>query len=155
MQSGLIRRVDELGRVVIPRQIRRQLSVEKGGLLEFAVKNDIIVMRRFSPLNKLQSRASVILNTLAQSENALVALITPLSVVYSTQELPSCVTSNLALYAREEKVFEKEKEEELNILSLPLREKEYLGSLILAGSNIVENERILFAARLLLTVFNN
>lgn len=154
MQSGLIRRVDELGRVVIPRQIRKQLGVEKGGLLEFAVKNDIIAMRRFSPLNKLQSRVSVILNTLAQSEKAVAALITPWDVLYSTQALPNSVTSNLSRYACDKKVYEKDKERELDIFSLPLAENEYLGSLLLAGKNISENQRILFTAQLLLAVFN-
>lgn len=148
MQSGLIRRVDDLGRVVIPRQIRRQLRVEKGGFLEFAVKNDFIVMRKFSPLNKLQNKVSLLLDTLAQSENAKAALITPSEVLYSTQQLEEEIILNLSRYACGEKVFKTEKG--VNILVLPLKEEEYLGSLLLTGERVEENEKILFVAQLLL-----
>ncbi len=151
MQSGLIRRVDDLGRIVIPKQVRRQLGVEKGGLLEFAVKNDFIVMRKFSPLNKLQSKVSVLLNTLAKSEGANAALITPFEVLYAVNPLENDIASNLNRYAKGEKVFETK--ENANVFALPLKEKEDLGSLLLVGENIKENEKIRFAAQLLLALF--
>ena len=36
--TGIIRRVDDLGRVVIPREIRRELGIREGDLLKFIVK---------------------------------------------------------------------------------------------------------------------
>lgn len=46
--SGIIRRVDNLGRIVIPIEIRRALSIEIKDPLEISLNGDAIVLRRLS-----------------------------------------------------------------------------------------------------------
>ena len=50
-ETGIIRRFDDLGRIVIPREIRRQLfgSVEKseGQPMEFFMDGDDIILRKY------------------------------------------------------------------------------------------------------------
>lgn len=46
--TGIIRRVDELGRVVIPKEMRRVLGIQEGDPLEIAVENGEIAMRKYS-----------------------------------------------------------------------------------------------------------
>lgn len=46
--SGIIRRVDELGRVVIPVEIRRVLNIKDGENLEFIINKDVIELRKKS-----------------------------------------------------------------------------------------------------------
>lgn len=46
--SGIIRRVDELGRIVIPVEIRRILNIKEGESLEFIVNNKEIELRKKS-----------------------------------------------------------------------------------------------------------
>ena len=46
--AGIVRRVDDLGRVVIPKEIRRSLGIREGEPLEIYLENDAVVFRRYS-----------------------------------------------------------------------------------------------------------
>ena len=45
-ETGIFRRVDDLGRVVIPKDIRRQLKIEEGDALEIFVNEDSVTLKR-------------------------------------------------------------------------------------------------------------
>ena len=47
--TGIIRRVDDLGRVVIPKEIRRNLGIREGDPLEIFVENGCICLRKYDP----------------------------------------------------------------------------------------------------------
>lgn len=47
--TGIVRKVDELGRVVIPIELRRTLSIAEKDSLEIYVDNDRIVLRKYEP----------------------------------------------------------------------------------------------------------
>ncbi len=44
--SGIRRKVDDLGRVVIPVGLRRNLGIEEGDLLEFSIEDERIILAR-------------------------------------------------------------------------------------------------------------
>lgn len=45
--SGIVRRVDELGRVVLPIELRRSLDIEERDPLEITVEGDRIILRKY------------------------------------------------------------------------------------------------------------
>ena len=47
MRTGILRKVDELGRVVIPIEIRRLLDIEPKDELEFLLEDDMLSLRRY------------------------------------------------------------------------------------------------------------
>lgn len=47
--SGIVRRVDELGRVVVPKEIRSMLGVNPHNQVEIYVEDDCIVLRKHEP----------------------------------------------------------------------------------------------------------
>lgn len=47
--TGIVRRVDELGRVVIPIELRRVFGIEEKDGLEIYTDNDQIVLRKYEP----------------------------------------------------------------------------------------------------------
>jgi len=47
--TGIVRRVDELGRVVIPIDLRRTLNIEEKDGLEIFVDNDRIILQKRGP----------------------------------------------------------------------------------------------------------
>lgn len=47
--NGMVRRVDNLGRVVIPKEIRRTLRIGEGDLLEFLIDREIMILKKYSP----------------------------------------------------------------------------------------------------------
>lgn len=47
--TGIIRRIDELGRVVIPSEIRNQLSLEEKDSVEIYVDGSRVILKKFEP----------------------------------------------------------------------------------------------------------
>lgn len=54
--TGIVRRVDDLGRVVIPKEIRKSIGIYNGEPLEIFVENDNIIFHKYdhSPKNKVE-----------------------------------------------------------------------------------------------------
>lgn len=56
--TGIVRRVDELGRIVIPKELRKTLRLREGESLEIYVDNqENIVLKKFSLMNKIDDFA--------------------------------------------------------------------------------------------------
>ncbi len=47
--TGIVRKVDELGRVVIPIETRRTLNINEGDSLEIFVDGEHIILRKYKP----------------------------------------------------------------------------------------------------------
>ncbi len=52
--TGVIRRIDELGRIVIPKEIRKNLRIKNGESLEIFVESDSIILKKFSQIESLE-----------------------------------------------------------------------------------------------------
>ena len=48
--TGIIRRIDDLGRVVIPREIRRSLKIREGDPLEILIEKNCVCFKKYSAL---------------------------------------------------------------------------------------------------------
>ena len=56
--TGIVRRIDDLGRVVIPKEIRRTMHIREGDPLEiFTDKEGGVIFKKYSPLGELSSFA--------------------------------------------------------------------------------------------------
>lgn len=49
MKTGIVRKVDELGRVVLPIELRRTMDIEEHDLLEISTQEDRIILRKYQP----------------------------------------------------------------------------------------------------------
>ena len=47
--TGIVRKVDELGRIVIPIELRRTLGIEEKDSLEIYVNDDTIILKKYEP----------------------------------------------------------------------------------------------------------
>ena len=56
--TGIIRRIDDLGRVVIPKEIRKNLRIKEGDNLEIFVQGEEIILKKYSMMNKISDLAS-------------------------------------------------------------------------------------------------
>ena len=54
--TGIVRRIDELGRVVIPKEIRRTLRIREGDPLEiFTDRDGEVILKKYSPIGELSA----------------------------------------------------------------------------------------------------
>ena len=72
--AGIVRRIDELGRIVIPKEIRKTLHIKNGENLEIFTQNDNIVLKKYSELGNLKELSDTITKSLNQllKENILI-----------------------------------------------------------------------------------
>lgn len=57
--TGIVRRIDDLGRVVIPKEIRRTMRIREGDPLEIYTSNDgEVIFKKYSPINELSEGAA-------------------------------------------------------------------------------------------------
>src|SRR5690606_20345643 len=56
--TGIVRRIDDLGRVVIPKELRRTLRIREGDPLEiFVDREGEVILKKYSPINELSDFA--------------------------------------------------------------------------------------------------
>lgn len=51
--TGIVRRIDDLGRVIIPKDIRRSLKIREGDPLEIFIENNCVCFQKYSTLGSL------------------------------------------------------------------------------------------------------
>ena len=51
--TGIIRKVDELGRIVIPKELRDVLGIQIKSPLEIFVEEDKVILQKYQPYNRL------------------------------------------------------------------------------------------------------
>lgn len=68
--TGIVRRIDDLGRVVIPKEIRRTLRIREGDPLEIFVDRDgEVILKKYSPIGELGDFAKEYAESLYESTN--------------------------------------------------------------------------------------
>ncbi len=66
--TGIVRRIDDLGRVVIPKEIRRTMRIREGDPLEiFTDREGEVIFKKYSPIGELQNFASEYADTLQKT----------------------------------------------------------------------------------------
>ena len=73
--TGIVRRVDDLGRIVIPKEIRRTLRIREGDPLEiYTEKDGGVIFRKYSPMGDLQEFASQMCESIGSATGYIAAV---------------------------------------------------------------------------------
>ena len=73
--TGIVRRIDDLGRVVIPKEIRRTLRLKEGTPLEiFTDREGEIILKKYSPMVELTAFAGQYAESMAQTTGMMVCI---------------------------------------------------------------------------------
>lgn len=73
--TGIVRRIDDLGRVVIPKEIRRTLRIKEGTPLEiFTDREGEVILKKYSPIGELSIFAKEYVEALAQTTGMMACI---------------------------------------------------------------------------------
>ena len=82
--TGVVRRIDELGRIVIPKEIRRTLKIREGTPLEiYSGDNGELLLKKYSPITELSELAKDICKSIAVCAQKSVILTNMETVIAS------------------------------------------------------------------------
>ena len=79
--TGIVRRIDELGRIVIPKEIRRTMHLYEGDEMEICVANGTLTLKKFSEMENIKRVAKNIVMTLRDFTSAEVMLLDLTNIV--------------------------------------------------------------------------
>lgn len=86
--TGIVRRIDDLGRVVIPKEIRRTMRIREGDPLEiFTDKDGEVIFKKYSPIGELGEFAAQYAETLAKT-SGIAACITDRDSIIAVSGVP-------------------------------------------------------------------
>lgn len=86
--TGIVRRIDDLGRVVIPKEIRRTLRIREGDPLEIFVDRDgEVILKKYSPIGELGDFAQEYADSLYESTGHI-ALISDRDAIVAVSGAP-------------------------------------------------------------------
>ncbi|MBR4080231.1 MAG: stage V sporulation protein T [Clostridia bacterium] len=74
--TGIVRRIDELGRIVVPKEIRRTLRIREGDPLEIYTDRDgEIILKKYSPIGEMSSFAKDYTESLFRSLGHIACIV--------------------------------------------------------------------------------
>ncbi|MBE5040781.1 AbrB/MazE/SpoVT family DNA-binding domain-containing protein [Ructibacterium gallinarum] len=118
--TGIVRRLDDLGRVVIPKEIRRKFRIQEGDPLEIGEGEDTILLRKYSVLELSDETTQKILGSFSEITQLPVLLCNTTHVLHGvrlhknirnmelTMELSDCLLDELTPCSGMKIVYENE-----------------------------------------------
>lgn len=67
--TGVVRRIDELGRIVIPKEIRKNFRIKEGENIEIFIEDENIILKKYSTLFNLKEITSILVKSFNQITN--------------------------------------------------------------------------------------
>lgn len=138
--EGITRRIDDLGRIVVPKEIRNALRLNEGSMLEFSVEGDGLMLKKYCPLSVAEEIANALTLSLSQYLDATTIIlcqdnIFALAGKKKTAELDLSSIDTNARGQREEKV--RVNDEEVNLLITPIISGgDIMGNIIVITPNV-------------------
>lgn len=114
--TGIVRRIDDLGRIVIPKEMRRVMKIHEGDSLEiYTQSNSEIVIRKFSPIGEINELAVLYAEVLSKISGVPVIISDSEKVIASCgltkrDILEKTVSDELDKYLQTRKIYFRGKE---------------------------------------------
>ena len=157
-ETGIIRKIDDLGRIVIPKEIRKTLRIREGDPMEIYVeKNGEIILKRYAPLGEIIEEAIALAEVLGKNTGFFVYItdnqkIIAVSNKAKKSEIDRIVSEELLFKLDERimyinrgdypiKITEKDDKSiyTSQIISPIIYEGDVIGSIILFSENVKKN----------------
>lgn len=94
--TGIVRRVDELGRIVIPKEIRTRMKMDSGDLVDICVNDEQVVLSKFHPLERNSQLISSFCDSLKETFYSDIIITDLQQITYNTfsDDLNGCALSD-------------------------------------------------------------
>ena len=94
--SGIVRRIDDLGRIVIPKEMRRKVKIEEGDQVEITLRNDgKIEINKYLPLGDKFDVMEKLATSLSKSIGYKVLITDKEKVIVDTTKTKEMVNENI------------------------------------------------------------
>ena len=100
--TGIVRRIDDLGRIVIPKEIRRTLKINEGDSLEIFVDDSSVVLKKYSMLDNMLELADKIVSIFYRIYKKNILITDKEKVIASSKNIENIyLNNNLSNFIKE------------------------------------------------------
>lgn len=145
--SGIVRKIDELGRIVLPKEMRKCLNINTGDDFQIRLEDEKIILEKYSYLKNYEQEILSIINCFISETTYDISLVVNSKIINKNNEI---IDQKLDRLIQERKVFECKNIEELELNKNLIIEGRYiilpivvnsdlLGSLIIVSKDDIVN----------------
>ena len=95
MSTYIIRKIDDLGRIVLPKDLRKALNINSGDDFQITIDNDKIVLEKFSRLEKYEDTINTIINCFYSVTNYKIYISINNKIINFNNEEITSIISNI------------------------------------------------------------
>ncbi len=153
--TGIIRKIDELGRIVLPKELRKYLNINPGDDFQITIESEKIILEKYSRLKNIETELIELINCFSSITKSEIYLIINNKIVNKENEIISKEIQNII---QERKMIYKDTNKELiisnNIVSKNkivinpiILNSDILGTIIITDNdnldNLINNSKII------------
>ena len=132
---NFIKRIDDLGRIVIPKEIRRSLCIQNNENMEISINSDEIILKKHSLLNEKEKDLIKLCNLVQNISNKIIVVTDRDKVIYSNIE--SIINKEISNVLKEYIINRKELDMNINITDEYKIESNFIYKPLIIDSNQV------------------
>lgn len=140
--TGIVRRIDELGRIVIPKEIRNNLRINETDHIEIYVENESIVLKKYSLMKSLNDLASTLVDSISNNIKKEIIITDNSNIISCSNFLKKqikdkCLSEEMLNYIKRRENLTEKYKKEINITKEYKVECSYIIKSILNNGDVV------------------
>ena len=159
--SGITRKIDDLGRIVLPKEIRKSLNINTGDDFQIVIDDNKIILEKYSLLESFENKIIKIVNCFIKENNYNILITINDKIINYNNDYISKVISKII---QERKIYYNDRYEkniinsnlsiEGKIVVLPIViDSDLLGSIIIISSDNIKN--MIMTSKILFNLVKN
>ena len=160
-QSGIIRKIDDLGRIVLPKELRKHLNINSGDDFQILLDNERIILQKYSYLNNYESDIVKIINCFKELNKYDINLIINNKIINKNNSVLKDRYINIIKERKQyidDSISNKEIAVGINIdgklvLTPIVMNSDLLGSIIIVSKDSIEN--IIGISKIIINIIKN
>lgn len=132
--TGIVRKIDELGRIVLPKELRKCLNINTGDDFQIRLEDEKIILEKYSYLKNYEQEIISIINCFISETSYDISLVINSKIINKNNEV---IDPKLDRLIQERKIFECKNIEELHLNDNLIIEGRYIILPIVVNSDLL------------------
>lgn len=136
MKKGMVRRIDELGRIVIPKEMRKRLKMKEGESIAFFIEDDSLILKKYSEIEGISETVESLIRALYERYQNSVFVTNNEKILYCSEDILSTYQKRELSEYYKENVIDSKENESIEIINGEMADHAYIYPFIIEGKMI-------------------
>ena len=136
MKKGMVRRIDELGRIVIPKEMRKRLKMREGESIAFFIEDDCLMLKKYSEIEGISETVEALMRSLYEKYQNSLFITNNEKILYCSEDILSTYQKRELSDYYKNYVKEEKNNETIEIIDGEMEERVYIYPFMIEGKMI-------------------